>query len=55
MTDENDRQFATLAQQYLDDRGRRHPELATELGDHRFDGHRCPRSPPARWPLSGGP
>ena len=37
MTDENDRQFATLAQQYLDDRGRRHPELATELGDHRFD------------------
>ena len=38
MTDENDRQFAMLAQQYLDDRGRRHPELATELGDHRFDG-----------------
>jgi Bacterial protein of unknown function (DUF885) len=39
MTDETDRQFATLAQQYLDDRGRRHPELATELGDHRFDAH----------------
>jgi uncharacterized protein (DUF885 family) len=39
MTDENNRQFATLAQQYLDDRGRRHPELATELGDHRFDAH----------------
>jgi uncharacterized protein (DUF885 family) len=39
MTDENDRQFATLAQQYLDDRGRRHPEFATELGDHRFDAH----------------
>ncbi|HEY0718174.1 MAG TPA: DUF885 domain-containing protein [Streptosporangiaceae bacterium] len=39
MTDETDRQFATLARQYLDDRGRRHPELATELGDHRFDAH----------------
>lgn len=39
MTDETDRQFATLARDYLDDQGRRHPDFATELGDHRFDAH----------------
>jgi uncharacterized protein (DUF885 family) len=27
-----------LADSYLDDRARRHPDIATELGDHRFDG-----------------
>jgi uncharacterized protein (DUF885 family) len=30
-------QFAGLAGEYLDDMARRHPEAATELGDHRFD------------------
>jgi uncharacterized protein (DUF885 family) len=32
-----DLQFARLAGEYLDDRAERHPELATGLGDHRFD------------------
>jgi uncharacterized protein (DUF885 family) len=32
-----DRQFAGLARDYLDDRARRHPESATDIGDHRFD------------------
>ena len=32
-----DRQFAALARDYLDDHARRHPESATETGDHRFD------------------
>jgi uncharacterized protein (DUF885 family) len=31
--------FTELATQYLDDRARRHPNLATDLGDHRFDAH----------------
>jgi uncharacterized protein (DUF885 family) len=31
-------QFRQLAQDYLDDQARRHPDTATELGDHRFDG-----------------
>jgi uncharacterized protein (DUF885 family) len=31
-------QFRRLADDYLDDLARRHPDLATELGDHRFDG-----------------
>jgi uncharacterized protein (DUF885 family) len=39
MSDDSGRQFATLARQYLDDQGRRHPDFATELGDHRFDSH----------------
>jgi uncharacterized protein (DUF885 family) len=39
VSDDSDRQFATLARQYLDDQGRRHPDFATELGDHRFDSH----------------
>ena len=39
MSDDTDRQFVTLARQYLDDQGRRHPDFATELGDHRFDSH----------------
>ena len=37
MDGEADREFATLAGEYLDDRAERHPELATSLGDHRFD------------------
>ncbi len=32
-----DRQFAALARDYLDDHARRHPESATDTGDHRFD------------------
>jgi uncharacterized protein (DUF885 family) len=44
MTGETDRQFATLAQEYLDDQGRRHPDFATELGDHRFDARLPARS-----------
>ena len=30
-------QFHLLAEDYLDDLARRHPDIATELGDHRFD------------------
>jgi uncharacterized protein (DUF885 family) len=37
MDAEADRAFARLAGEYLDDRAERHPELATGLGDHRFD------------------
>jgi len=37
MDSEADREFATLAGEYLTDRAERHPELATSLGDHRFD------------------
>jgi uncharacterized protein (DUF885 family) len=29
--------FTELARDYLDDRAQRHPGLATDLGDHRFD------------------
>jgi uncharacterized protein (DUF885 family) len=32
-----DGEFAGLAKEYLDDRAERHPDLATGLGDHRFD------------------
>jgi uncharacterized protein (DUF885 family) len=32
-----DSEFATLAREYLDDRAERHPDLATGLGDHRYD------------------
>jgi len=32
-----DDEFAQLAADYLDDRAERHPDAATELGDHRFD------------------
>ncbi len=32
-----DDEFAQLAAGYLDDRAERHPDAATELGDHRFD------------------
>jgi uncharacterized protein (DUF885 family) len=30
--------FRRLAEDYLDDLARRHPDIATELGDHRYDG-----------------
>ncbi len=32
-----DAEFTRLAQEYLDDRAERHPTVATDLGDHRFD------------------
>jgi hypothetical protein len=32
-----DAEFVTLAREYLDDRAERHPDVATGLGDHRFD------------------
>jgi uncharacterized protein (DUF885 family) len=32
-----DAEFARLAREYLDDRAERHPDVATGLGDHRFD------------------
>jgi uncharacterized protein (DUF885 family) len=31
------REFAALAEDYLDDLAQRHPGTATRLGDHRFD------------------
>jgi uncharacterized protein (DUF885 family) len=37
MDGETDAEFARLAGEYLDDRAERHPDLATGLGDHRFD------------------
>jgi uncharacterized protein (DUF885 family) len=37
MDGETDGEFAALAGEYLDDRAGRHPDLATGLGDHRFD------------------
>src|SRR6202162_3980641 len=37
MDSEADREFATLAGEYLADRAERHPELAPHLGDHRVD------------------
>src|SRR5579864_6866267 len=39
MSGDADAEFTKLAQEYLDDRAERHPDLATGLGDHRFDGH----------------
>ena len=39
MDSRSDQEFAGLAREYLDDRAERHPDAATELGDHRFDAH----------------
>ena len=39
MDGDADREFVRLASDYLDDRAERHPDLATGLGDHRFDAH----------------
>jgi uncharacterized protein (DUF885 family) len=47
MDSEADREFASLAGSYLDDRAERHPGLATGLGDHRFDDHLADLSPAA--------
>jgi len=43
----SDDQFAELGNEFLDDHLRRHPEAATELGDHRFDAHLTDVSGPA--------
>jgi uncharacterized protein (DUF885 family) len=37
MDGEADRGFVRLAGEYLDDLAERHPDVATSLGDHRFD------------------
>jgi len=37
MSDDANAEFTRLAKDYLDDRAERHPDLATDLGDHRFD------------------
>ena len=71
MQSHSDREFTKLAGDYLDDRSARHPDAATELGDHRFDAQlptlrrtRAPpnagrwiggRTRPARWTLPGWP
>ena len=39
MDSRSDEEFAKLARDYLDEQAERHPAVATELGDHRFDGH----------------
>jgi uncharacterized protein (DUF885 family) len=44
MDTEADRRFTHLAGAYLDEWAQRHPDAATELGDHRFDGHLPARS-----------
>jgi uncharacterized protein (DUF885 family) len=37
MSNDANAEFAQLAREYLDDRAERHPDIATGLGDHRFD------------------
>jgi uncharacterized protein (DUF885 family) len=44
---EADAGFAGLAREYLDDRAERHPDVATGLGDHRFDALLADPSPGA--------
>ena len=39
--------FAQIATDYLDDLARRHPDTATELGDHRFDARLPSQTPEA--------
>ncbi len=43
-----DAEFARLAREYLDDRAERHPDIATGLGDHRFDARLADPSAQAR-------
>ena len=43
-----DAEFAGLAREYLDDRAERHPDVATGLGDHRFDARLADPSAQAR-------
>ena len=45
---EADADLAGLAREYLDDRAERHPDVATGLGDHRFDGRLADPSAQAR-------
>jgi uncharacterized protein (DUF885 family) len=42
----SDDQFVQVGNGFLDDYLRRHPDRATELGDHRFDGHLADLSGP---------
>lgn len=49
-----DAEFTKLATGYLDDRAERHPDLATGLGDHRFDDCLADLSPRPS-PTSGAP
>ena len=54
-----DAEFAGLAREYLDDRAERHPDIATGLGDHRFDARLADPSAQAlegeRRPSTAGP
>ncbi len=43
-----DAEFARVAREYLDDRAERHPDIATGLGDHRFDARLADPSAQAR-------
>jgi uncharacterized protein (DUF885 family) len=43
-----DEEFTVLSDEYLDDLAWRHPDVATGLGDHRFDDRLPDRSPDAR-------
>ena len=43
-----DAEFARLVREYLDDRAERHPDIATGLGDHRFDARLADPSAQAR-------
>jgi uncharacterized protein (DUF885 family) len=45
---EADGEFARLAREYVDDLAERHPDVATGLGDHRFDGRLADPSAQAR-------
>ncbi len=44
---EADTEFAGLAREFLDDHAERHPDSATDLGDHRFDARLPDPSAPA--------
>jgi uncharacterized protein (DUF885 family) len=48
MSSDADREFTTLAKEYLDDRAERHPTTATDLGDHRYDARLADPSEQAR-------
>jgi uncharacterized protein (DUF885 family) len=48
-----DDEVRRLADSYVDDLARRHPDTATELGDHRFDGLLPDRSEAALAGLTG--
>ena len=48
MRGDADREFTTLAKEYLDDRAERNPPAATDLGDHRYDDRLADPSEQAR-------